>query len=263
MKTLLTNAIFFACLMITSCSAPITTQIDFDETVPETANTSGRTPVLIELFTSEGCSSCPPADRALTFLHEKQPVAEADVIALSFHVDYWNYLGWRDEFSSSEFSQRQEEYARQFKLSSNYTPQMVVDGTAEFVGSNQDKATNAIKKAVSEKKGKAALTLAEGKIKITLSDLPKTEGSTIFLAIAEDDLSSNVTRGENSGSILRHSAIVRELRDLGPYDPKSSDYSSDIRLQSKWSEKNVRLVVFVQEHATRKIIAVNHIRFRK
>lgn len=249
--------------MITSCSTQIAIQSDLGETVPETVNTDGRTPVLVELFTSEGCSSCPSADRALTFLHQKQPIANADVIALAFHVDYWNYLGWRDEFSSAEFSRRQEDYARQFKLSSNYTPQMVVDGSAEFVGSNQDKAANAIKSAAAGQKGKVALTMTEGKISIKLSDLPKTMGATVFLAIAEDDLSSKVTRGENSGSVLQHSAIVRELRDLGSYDSKSSDYSSNIKLEPKWSEKNVRLVAFVQEDATRRILAVNHIPFRK
>src|SRR5687768_4382247 len=98
-------------------------------------NSANKTPVLVELFTSEGCSSCPPADAVLARLENEQPDKNAEIIALAFHVDYWNYLGWKDEFSSAVYSERQSGYAAAFKQNSNYTPQMVVDGETEFVGS--------------------------------------------------------------------------------------------------------------------------------
>src|SRR5213594_3831029 len=99
-----------------------------------------RGPVLVELFTSEGCSSCPPADALLARLEKSQPVAEAEIIVLSEHVDYWNRLGWRDPFSSVEFTLRQQRYTEGFRRDGAYTPQMVVDGRVEFVGSDERQA---------------------------------------------------------------------------------------------------------------------------
>src|SRR3954463_5560674 len=111
-----------------------------------------RVPVVVELFTSEGCSSCPPADALLARLDETQPVEGAEVIALAQHVDYWNQLGWSDPFSSHELSERQGEYARAFGRDGVYTPQMVVDGRAEFPGGNSGRAFDAIAEAAREQK---------------------------------------------------------------------------------------------------------------
>src|SRR5688500_5386821 len=102
--------------------------------IPENENKAGKQYVLVELFTSEGCSSCPPADKVLARLESEQPVKDVEIVPLALHVDYWNYLGWRDEFSSNAFSQRQNGYAKRFKLDSIYTPQMVVDGQKQFTG---------------------------------------------------------------------------------------------------------------------------------
>lgn len=117
-----------------------------------------RTPVLIELFTSEGCSSCPPADALLEKLDESQPVSAVELIVLSEHVDYWNYIGWKDLYSSSEFSDRQRDYSGWFGRGSVYTPQMVVDGHLELVGSDEQRAILAIESAAKLQKISVALS---------------------------------------------------------------------------------------------------------
>src|SRR5246500_1417538 len=121
---------------------------------------TARSAVLVELFTSEGCSSCPPADALLERLDRSQRASGADLIVLSEHVDYWNDIGWRDPYSSHEYSERQSAYAAQFGLGSIYTPQMIVDGHFEFVGSDERGANEAIREAVKEEKAPVEVALS-------------------------------------------------------------------------------------------------------
>jgi len=228
---------------------------------------SGRSPVIVELFTSEGCSSCPPADAVLRQLQQDQPVAGAEIIALSEHVDYWNYIGWADPFSSAAFSARQESYAGAFGSERIYTPQMVVDGQAEFVGSSLSKAREAIAKAARAVKADVRLAIpptAESnvqtvRVRVSVKNVPpisQRDVAEIIFAIAEDDLSSDVNRGENSGRRLAHTAVVREMRALGSVDQATNTFDSETTamIAGGWKRDNLRLVVFVQERAHRRVL---------
>ncbi len=233
------------------------------ETEEAAISNKEKTPVLVELFTSEGCSSCPPADLALTKLQNEQPVANAEIIALAFHVDYWNYLGWKDEFSSKSYSERQSGYAGKFNLDSIYTPQMVVDGAAQFVGSNWNNAVNEIKKAANEKVKDVEIsfeqTAKNPSVKVKVSDLPAHDESYIWLAIAEDNLETNVRRGENGGKKLAHSAVVRDLKLIGNFLPKEKNFEAEtaVRIDRNWKKKDLKFVVFVQGKNSKKIFALD------
>jgi hypothetical protein len=257
----LTLALFSVCAAaLVGCSAASVSNLPNDiPTVPAAASAPGpRQPVLVELFTSEGCSSCPPADRALAFLKKEQPVAGAEVIALAYHVDYWNHIGWTDRFSSHEFSLRQESYTGKFALDSIYTPQMIVDGNTQFTGSDTGKAVGEIGNAVKATKGRVELSFGDGELKADLTDLTPTGDSTIFLAIAEDNLSSSVERGENRGQTLQHVSVVRELREIGKAGPaeKRSQITAEVDLKPEWKKADLQLIVFVQDARTKVISAI-------
>ena len=210
-----------------------------------------RQPVLVELFTSEGCSSCPPADRLLENLERSQPVETAQVIVLSEHVDYWNYIGWTDPYSQHLFSTRQEMYARQFGLEGPYTPQMVVDGNAQFVGSDARKAESAIRAASRESKIGIQLTPAGSNV-WTLAIDPLAGGkmpkANVYAAFAADSGTQNVARGENQGRTLRHVAIARELKQIGTVTPRAG-LKSELRVPA-----GLRLVVFIQSASTGRVL---------
>src|ERR1700674_66861 len=150
----------------------------------------GSTPVLVELFTSEGCSSCPPADALLMRLGRTQPVRQAGVIVLEEHVDYWDRLGWKDPFSSEAATARQGEYGAAFGGGQVYTPQMVVDGHAEFVGSSEGEALRAVRTAAETPKPDVHLSWADGgtlAIRIEqLTNATRGDTSQIYLAVTEN-----------------------------------------------------------------------------
>jgi len=221
--------------------------------------TKAKPAVLVELFTSEGCSSCPPADRVLSQLEKEQSNADAEIITLALHVDYWNYLGWKDEFSSKQFSERQSGYADRFKLDSIYTPQMVVDGQTQFVGSNLGTAQKAISDAAKVNKATIEISNAGDKLKIKISGAPNHDDSYVWLAIAEDDLKTNVRRGENGGKTLDHVSVVREMKLLGNLAAADKTFESETALQfdSKWKKENLKFVVFVQGKDSKKVFGVS------
>ena len=224
---------------------------------PETGNQT-KNYVLVELFTSEGCSSCPPADKVLARLEAEQPVENVEIVPLALHVDYWNYLGWRDEFSSADYSARQNGYADKFKLDAIYTPQMVVDGAKQFTGSQYELAVNSVKDSAKTKKSGVEMTVDETNLKIDIADLPNHDAAYIWFVITEDNLETNVRRGENSGKKLPHTAVVREMKLLDTLTENAKSFSVNQKLvfQTGWKKQNLNLIVFVQGKNSKNIFAV-------
>src|SRR5437868_8864671 len=223
-------------------------------------------PVIVELFTSEGCSSCPPADALLARYESQQPVANAQIIALEEHVDYWNELGWVDPFSGREWTNRQADYATSLGNGNPYTPQMVVDGRTEFVGSRESQARQAIARAAFEPKTRVSVGFQPGEksgagtVQIVVDKLASSspgDEPEIWLAITETDLHSDVTRGENAGRALGHASIARVLRKVGRAQGNADvafSQSSPIKLDSRWKVANLHAVAFVQERKSRRIL---------
>jgi hypothetical protein len=205
-----------------------------------------RVPVVVELFSSEGCSSCPPADALLARLDRDQPIAGVEVVALEEHVDYWNSLGWRDPFSQSAFSARQRAHAYFMGTSRIYTPQMVVDGRDELTGSNAPGAALAIERAARAPHVAVKLARRGDAIAIDVGPAPASEGAChAMLATTERGLRTSVTAGENSGATLVHGPVVRSLRFVGALGP--TGLSTRVREPAK---PGVRVVVFVEGRDT-------------
>lgn len=221
---------------------------------------SAENAVVVELFTSEGCSSCPPADALLTQLSGKQGPNGAELIVLGEHVDYWNHSGWTDRFSSPQFTQRQQGYARRFGLASPYTPQMVIDGQRQLVGNDASGVAREITEASKQAKpAKIDLTkLANGSFEVTV----RAEGhrGKVVLAVTEDGLSSQVRAGENDGRTLRHAGVVRELRTLGSLSNGSFDAKVEVPVKREWAPANLKLIVFVHQNDLGPILGACSIR---
>lgn len=219
-------------------------------------------PVLIELFTSEGCSSCPPADALLAKFDSEHRVGGVDVIVLEEHVDYWDRLGWKDPYSSPQWTARQQQYAEVFRSDGVYTPQMVVDGASELIASRELQARQTIQAAAGHPKSEVqleplAVSSDRYKVRISVRMLPASSGAQVWLAVTETGLHSNVSAGENAGEDLHHAAVVRSLQDVGAIK-RSSDQAFTgepaIRLNPEWKRQNVRFVVFVQDKKTLRIL---------
>jgi hypothetical protein len=214
-----------------------------------------RKTVVVELFTSEGCSSCPPADELLGRLRHDLSAKNIQVIPLGFHVDYWDGLGWKDRFSSANFTQRQEQYARRLKVDGPYTPEMVVDGAVEFVGNNAGRAQQAIRQEASQPEVatvKISPPLA-GHLDIQVKAPVSVGDALVMLAITEDNLTTQVGSGENGGRTLHHAAVVRELRQLGKLHEGSFEATVLLKLEKEWKRADLRAIVFVQQAPSGKI----------
>jgi hypothetical protein len=212
---------------------------------------SAQTPVVVELFTSEGCSSCPPADLLLRRLQREQPVPGVQVIPLSEHVDYWNQLGWKDPFSSGKFTDRQRQYSEVFHKDGPYTPQMVVDGVAEFVGSDGPHALKAIAEAARRSKASVTLTCQANPLRLQVRIDKVREDADVLLAIAEDGLESNVIRGENRGLRMAHDGVTRRMTVIGrarKQHPFAAEPS--VGIEKDWRPENLSAVVFLQDRST-------------
>lgn len=222
-----------------------------------------ETPVVIELFTSEGCSSCPPADALLVDLSHKSPPSAVQLILLGEHVDYWNYIGWTDRFSSAAFSERQNNYARQLHLATVYTPQMVIDGHLQLVGNEAAEVNRNISLAAADPKpAKVSLQWEpQQKLKIAVRT-PANEHPKILLAITEDGLSTSVGGGENGGRTLQHAAVVRQLRELGTATNGQFDVTVDPALHPDWNQAKLKVVVLVQESGTGRILGAASLDYR-
>lgn len=209
-------------------------------------------PVLVELFTSEGCSSCPPADELLIDLVAKQPVEGVFVVGLSEHVDYWNQLGWSDPFSSAAFSARQNAYARVARTDRVYTPQAVVDGRNEIVGSDRESLLRAIRQAGARVKAVIDLAWTAGdapghELRVTIAGAPGLGGADVYLAVAEDGLATAVGRGENAGRTLRHAAVTRRLTKIGRTEKDGAFRRVvDVALLPEWKPAALHVVAFAQ-----------------
>jgi hypothetical protein len=232
-------------------------------TPPAESASDARTAVLVELFTSEGCSSCPPADAFLQKL-DAQPIAGEELIVLSEHVDYWNHIGWKDPYSSHFYSERQSAYARRLGLGDVYTPQMIVDGTSQFVGSDEALADKAFAKALT--KPKIAMRLTSVSISATNVLLAHLETGAlqesfglhvadVYVAVALNRGESQVAHGENAGRTLTHTAVVRSIVKVGSIR-QGQAFAQDIqiKLDPGTDTHNLRLITFVQEPGQGRVI---------
>jgi hypothetical protein len=171
---------------------------------------SGRSPVLVELFTSQGCSSCPPADAVLSSLARR-----SDIVALSFHVDYWDYIGWKDPFASPSFTRRQRDYAKAFGNRSVYTPQMVFNGRIELAAQTEAAASRALAQLPSPDGDSPRLHLERSGSAVAIDIQHANPGLDIWAAAFSSESRTPVRAGENTGRSLINTNIVRELRSLG------------------------------------------------
>jgi len=230
---------------------------------------SAGVPVIVELFTSEGCSSCPPADAFIAKLEAQQPIPNTQVIVLEEHVDYWNSDGWIDPYSSREWTLRQQDYAATLGNKNPYTPQLVVAGQKEMIGSREDLVAQAIEKAAATQAGARVSVSVAASAKPSnedaavsvdqLTGVPHGDKPKVWLAVTESGLHSAVRAGENSGQDVHHASIVRLLRKVATIDQnKSSSYAAttSVHLDPSWKRQNLHVVVFVQEKKSHQIVAV-------
>ena len=199
---------------------------------------------VVELFTSEGCSSCPAADEAVIELTKEYP---SNVYILGFHVDYWNHIGWKDEYSSSAFTERQRQYAGKFNLNSIYTPQVVINGKKQFVGSDKNLLRSSVENEL-QKNGSSFIELkaeqeSSNKISVT-TKTSLTSESVLMIALVQLKAATAVRRGENKGVVLQHINIVRDIKTIS-VDKKVDNYLS-FTIPKGLTAKELKVISFLQ-----------------
>lgn len=205
---------------------------------------------VVELFTSQGCSSCPAADANLSEIIDQN--SDRNIFGLSFHVSYWNYLGWKDPYSKEEYTARQREYASHFRNSTIYTPQMVVNGTREFVGSDKALSKKILQRALLDQPKHTIdidAQLLKNKVVITYTIEGTTTNSVLNVALVERDLKNTIPRGENRNKTLHHDNVVRSFTSLGI----SEKGEIDIKLPDGFNLKNGSIIAYVQNTTSMEI----------
>lgn len=216
---------------------------------------------VVELFTSEGCSSCPPADKFLESLQTDN--RNKDIYLLAFHVDYWDHQGWKDRFSDAEYSKRQGQYAEWMSLRTIYTPQIVVNGASEYVGSNSGAILGAIS-AELETPATGTLTLDArkdgNKLNIAYQESGNAKGAELVLALVQRSAHSDVKAGENSGRKLSHAQVVRHMLH---FPLSNGDKNASIQLPDDFNGNGWELIGFVQDNKDGHITAANRVDLRE
>jgi hypothetical protein len=212
--------------------------------------------VLVELFSSEGCSSCPPAERLLRNIDRKRTL-DANVIALEYHVDYWDDLGWKDSFSIPEARARQRGYASALG-GGLFTPELIVQGKHIVRGAARESVADWQATAASTPSGTIELTHLANHVSMDVSHLPALapgDVADVFIVVSESDLTSRVRSGENSGKTLEHAPVVRSVTHVGQATGAEFRWSGDITLDPSWKREALRYVAFVQHRNGRAIVA--------
>lgn len=215
---------------------------------------------VVELFTSEGCSSCPPADELLGRITQHAQKQGFRVYPLSFHVDYWNYLGWKDPFSDPAYTRRQRQYGQAMALSSIYTPQMIVNGTDQFVGHRQDTADKIIEKALNTSvpvRVELQVTgWADGPLLIAYKTINARSDMNLHIALVERGLKMNIARGENKGKTLHHENVVRVFKTVDPGEGQMT-----IQPPKDVDRGQASVIAYVQEADTMRIFGASAVDF--
>jgi hypothetical protein len=229
------------------------TAVVYAASLPQTG--SAQQPVVVELFTSEGCSSCPPADSMLITLSHKRDTNIAKLILLEEHVEYWNQGGWIDRFSGPTYTERQADYVKDLHLETSYTPQIVIDGHLQASGNNPAAVQEFILQAAKNPKPVtvALHPVASNKLEVSV-DGPADKKLQVLFAVTEDDLTTNVRGGENGGKTLTHSAVVRELHRLGSMSDGKFAKAVDLPDKSGWKKEKLRAIVLVQNSNSGEIL---------
>lgn len=223
--------------------------------IPASVNTQNKGFAVIELFTSEGCSSCPPADELVAAIAEE--TKDKPVYVLAYHVDYWDHQGWKDVFSNHDYTTRQQEYGRQFNLWSVYTPQIVVNGSKQFVGSEESTLRSAIRNELSVVPSDTLNLEAKqngSDLQVSYQTTADTKNTNLLIALVQKTAQTAVKRGENAGRTLSHAQVVQVLHS---HSLKSAAGEATVTIPAGFDARNWEVIGFVQHKRTGEIVAAS------